>query len=89
VIDWATVFEEAHPKGCATEAEVAALVAGLGQPLSPAEVARVNAAQRNPYPVIDALHTTWQPFDPSAWVMPAGRPVPPSYLSFVRYSDGG
>jgi hypothetical protein len=92
VIDWSTVFESAKPMKGATAAKVAEFVATLGLPLTPAEIERVNESLGNPYPTTDPHHATWQPSqscNPASWVMPANRPVPPSYLSFVRYADGG
>ncbi|MCI0704350.1 MAG: hypothetical protein L0241_25100 [Planctomycetia bacterium] len=90
MIDWSTVFTSAKPKRGATEAEVAEMVATLGLPMSQAEVDYINSRQPgNPFPPTDPHHATWQPFDPAAWVMPANRPIPPSYLLFVRYSNGG
>lgn len=89
MIDWSAVFDSAQPKKGASPAAVARFVAHLGAPLTRAEVARVNGAQRNPWLATQPEHAAWQPFDPGAWVMPADRPVPPSYRSFCRYSDGG
>ncbi|VTR90909.1 SMI1/KNR4 family protein OS=Paenibacillus alvei DSM 29 GN=PAV_9c00940 PE=4 SV=1 [Gemmata massiliana] len=89
MIDWPTVFEHATPNRGATEAEIAEFVATFGAPLTRAEVARVNGTQCNPWLPTDPQHATWEPFDSAAWVMPADRPIPPSYLSFIRYSDGG
>ncbi|AMV29979.1 hypothetical protein VT84_36640 [Gemmata sp. SH-PL17] len=89
MIDWSTVFEHATPKKGATEAEIAEFVATFGVPLTADEIARVNGTQRNPWLPTDPQYATWEPFDPAAWVMPADRPIPPSYLSFVRYSNGG
>jgi hypothetical protein len=88
-MNWSKVFEHASPKKGATQREVLALVANLRRALTPDEVARVNAAQHNPFPANDPLHAAWHPFDPTQWVMPANRKIPPSYLSFVRHSDGG
>jgi len=53
-----------------------------------AEVAAINAQQRNPFPPADPLHARWYPFDPSQWRIPA-RPLPPSYRDFLLWSDGG
>ena len=49
---------------------------------------RSNRGQRNAFPKHDPLHASWRPFDPSAWTIPA-RPLPPSYLSFIKWSNGG
>ena len=86
--DWAHVFDEAYPCPGASEAALAQLVANVGQPLSPDEIAAINAQQRNPFPVNDPLYASYRPFDPSAWIIP-NRPLPPAYLAFLRWSDGG
>ena len=44
--------------------------------------------QRNPYPADDPLHDTYRPFDPAQWTLPNGE-LPPSYLGFLLWSDGG
>lgn len=71
MIDWRTVFDQAHPEPRATEAAIAAFVRELGSRVSAGEA---ESARR-----------------PNAenWQMPAKRPVPPAYLSFLRYSNGG
>jgi hypothetical protein len=88
MIDWSQVFEEAHPDPGASEEEIAAFLAELGRPLSPEEIAEVNRWNTNPFRPSDPLHASWRPFDAAAWRMP-DRPVPESYLSFLRYSNGG
>ncbi len=88
MIEWSQVFEDACPKPGASEEEIEAFLAGLARPLSRREVAEVNRWNTNPFPPADPLHATWQPFDAAAWQMP-NRYVPESYLSFLRYSNGG
>jgi hypothetical protein len=88
MIDWSQVFEDARPEPGASEEEIAAFLAELGRPLSPREVADVNRWNTNPFAPSDPLHAEWRPFDAAAWPMP-DRPVPESYLSFLRYSNGG
>ena len=70
MIDWATMFEVARPNPPASADDIAELVAGLGQPLSESELEAVPEHLR-------AEATTWR--------MPA-RPLPESYLSFLRLS---
>jgi hypothetical protein len=77
-IDWANIFAEAWPVAGASEAEIAHLIEQIRAPLSPGEVAVINAGQRNPF----------RPGDPSQWVIPQ-RPLPQSYLGFLRFSNGG
>ena len=63
-------------------------VAEIARPMSGAEVRATNSSQRNPFPRGDPLHLAWHAFDASKWVIPS-RPLPPSYLSFLRSSNGG
>lgn len=88
MIDWDQVFEVKHPEPGASEEEIARFLEGLGRPLSAVEIARVNQFQSNPWPESSPHHADWRPFDPSGWRMP-DRPVPESYLSFLRWSNGG
>jgi hypothetical protein len=87
-MDWASVFDEAHPQPGATDAVIEQFVAEVARPMSAAEVRAVNASQRNPFPKFDRLHSAWRPFDATAWVMPS-RPLPVAYLSLLRWSNGG
>lgn len=88
MIDWSSVFDEAYPVAGASAADLERFVATVGQPPSTAEVDEINRGQKNPFLKGDALYTSWRPFDPSAWVVPA-RPLPPSYLAFLEWSNGG
>lgn len=87
-MDWSSIFDESRPASGASDADIDRFVATIGQPLSVAEVAEVNCSQRNPFPASDPLYATYRPFDPSNWMMP-NRPLPPDYLSFLRWSNGG
>lgn len=87
-VEWDKVFEGAQPKPGASEEEIAQFVATVGQPLSAEEVDYVNRSQRNPWPASNPFHATWRPFDPLQWQMP-NRPLPASYLSFLRWSNAG
>jgi hypothetical protein len=87
-VDWLSVFDEARPDPGASDVEIEHFVATVGQPLTPVEVAAVNQSQQNPFPEGDPLHAAYRPFDPSAWALP-GRPLPPPYLAFLRWSNGG
>ncbi|MBN9521385.1 SMI1/KNR4 family protein [bacterium] len=87
-MDWATVFAESYPQPGATDAVIARLVVEVFRPLSLSEIRQFNGGQRNPFPPGDSLYASWRPFDAATWVIPA-RPLPPSYLSFLRWSNGG
>jgi hypothetical protein len=87
-IDWPAVFAEAHPQPGASEKDLAAALADLRRPLSDAEAKEIARSQSNPFPSDDPLHAAWRPFDARRWIVPK-RPLPPSHLSFLRWSDGG
>jgi hypothetical protein len=88
VIDWSSVFDEAYPVAGVSTADLERLVATVGQQLTPAEIKAINSGQRNPFPKGDPLYAAWRPFDSSLWVVPS-RPLPPSYLAFLEWSNGG
>ena len=87
-MDWASVFDEAHPQPGASDAVLEQFVAEVSRPMSDDEVREANAGQTNPFPKDDPLYAAWQPFDASKWVLP-GRPLPQAYLSLLRWSNGG
>lgn len=88
MLDWSKVFKEGDPNPGASEVVIAQFVDSIRQPLSPEEIADANqsgqdiASHKNP----DSPLT--QKFDPASWEMPQ-RPLSQSYLSFLRWSDGG
>lgn len=88
MIDWYSIFDKSNPLAGASAAEIERFVTSISAPLSPAEIDEINRAQRNPYPKSDPLYQVWRPFDPSRWVIPA-RPLSPSYLALLRWSNGG
>lgn len=87
-MDWSSIFDESIPAPGASDAEIERFVATIGKSLSVAEVAEVNRGQHNPFPASAPFHASYRPFDPSGWVIPTG-PLPPDYLSFLRWSNGG
>ena len=86
--DWQSLFDEAYPEPGADETAVATLSHAVRRPLSAEEVAALQVTQRNPYPADDPRHEAYRPFDPARWTLPAGE-LPPSYLDFLLWSDGG
>ena len=82
------IFVERRAVPGATDEELASLASSLGKPLSSEEVAKINASQRNPFPATDPLYARYRPFDPREWRLPQ-RPLPDSYLTFLRCSNGG
>jgi hypothetical protein len=87
-IDWSEVFGQENQEPGASEEELAALAETLSAPLTPAEIAEINAGQQNPWPKKHPMYKTYKPFDPTQWALP-GQPLPASYLSFLRWSNGG
>src|SRR5262245_30354081 len=81
-MDWDTIFDEKLPLAGASEAVLKQFVAEVARPVSDDEIQVVNAGQADP------LDATWRPIDASQWTIP-DRPLPPSYLSFLRWSNGG
>ena len=87
-MDWSTVFAQQHPQPGATDQQIRAFTESVLLPLSADEIAEINATQRNPFPRTDPLHSAYRPFDPTAWMLPL-RDLPETYLSFLRWSNGG
>jgi hypothetical protein len=87
-MDWELVFDEAYPRPGASDAILAQFVAEVARPLSADEVWRANTGQTNPFRRDDPFYSAWRPFDAAGWVVP-GRPLPPAYLSLLRWSNGG
>jgi hypothetical protein len=85
--DWAALFDASEPAQGATEEEISRFLATVGGPLSTAEVERISR-QENPFPADHPLHDAYQPPDPETWSLPT-RPLPESYLSLLRWSNGG
>jgi hypothetical protein len=86
--EWRSIFDEADPAEGASATEIDRFVATVGEPLSPNEIKEINRGQQNPFRKSDPLYKSWRPFDPSGWVIPSRR-LPPSYLAFLRWSNGG
>ena len=75
-IDWPTVFQVQHLNPGADAVQIRAMLETALAPLTLEEINEINAA--HPKPTVD----------PSEWVIPH-RPFPESYLSFLRWSNGG
>jgi hypothetical protein len=88
-INWGKIFPGEVPGKGATDAELQAFVSALREPLSAKEVQEVKDELANPSPDDadpgPALH---KPLHPRKWRLP-DKPLPPSYLSFLRWSNGG
>jgi hypothetical protein len=87
-VNWSNFFDEAHLYPGATEAVIEQFIAEVSRPMSLAEIQEANAVQKNPFREGDKHYSSWKPFDAAAWIIP-NRPLPESYLSLLRWSDGG
>ena len=74
----------AHTEPPATDADIAAFVGSVFVPLSDNEIRDLHVEHKAA--VGDGCFDP--PFDPATWQLPI-RPLPDSYLSFLRYSNGG
>jgi hypothetical protein len=52
------------------------------------EIRQIRDNERNPWLPGTSEYNGWTPTDPSGWVFPSG-PFSPSYLSLIRWSNGG
>jgi hypothetical protein len=86
-IHWDQVFPGEIPGNGATEPELQAFVAALAQPVSHEEVETISAAKTDPE-VAENKQPPHRHTDPQSWRLPA-KPLPPAYLSFLRWSNGG
>lgn len=82
--DWRTLFDQVFEQ---TEPANASAIDAVLAPLSPPEIAAVAAELRNPWPPTSPYFASYKPLDPSKWTLPR-PPLPPSYLSFLAWSDG-
>jgi hypothetical protein len=87
-ISWNNIFPGEIPGNGATEAELQAFVSALGEPLSNEEVQTANDSLTKSSPVTNQGQASHKPFDARKWRLPA-KPLPPSYLSFLHWSNGG
>lgn len=75
-MDWSSVFERTYAEAGAHESEIRSMLETALAPLTLEEINQINAADTKPW------------IDPRKWVIP-NRPFPESYLSFLRWSNGG
>lgn len=79
VIDWATVFEERWPEAGISEETLERLRLDLQRPISAEEIRQAN---------IGLTEHANVGMDPATWRIPS-QPLPASYLSLLRWSNGG
>jgi len=82
VIDWSTVFDESYPEVGATDADIAELISAARAPLAEAEIREILEAQAR------LPGKRFPEDDPKTWQLPQ-RQLPASYLTFLRWSNGG
>jgi hypothetical protein len=87
-IDWAKVFKTTYPAAGVSESALSEALATLFAPLSDEELGVIASSQTNPFPPSDPLYGQYRPFDASQWQLPS-KPLPPSYLAFLHWSNGG
>jgi hypothetical protein len=87
-VDWSAVFEYQEPQPGATPRQLADFVTQLYQPLTEHEIADVLGPDDNSFPPGHRSHASYQPIDARQWWLPE-RPLPPSYLTLLAWSDGG
>ena len=81
-VDWATIFEESSPESGATEQEITILTTQTLAELTESEIVEVDEWRRKNGQVIE------HPLAARRWNIP-NRPFPPSYIEFLRWSNGG
>ncbi len=82
-INWGVVFQDITREAPATDDDISYLQQSALAPLTEAEIAEVNASQRNPFPPTDPNHDKYEPLDPSRWMIPDRR-FPESFVDFLR-----
>jgi hypothetical protein len=87
-MEWPSVFDEVHRIAGASPDELAAFMRSVGQPLSAEEVGQVRRSYSAMTKPGDTLCDSFQQIDPSRWPIP-DRQLPESYLSLLRWSNGG
>jgi hypothetical protein len=87
--DWSNLLRHngPHRAGATDETVVQSSFAPF-HPITPVEIQQVRDCDRNPWLPGTPEYNAWAPTDASGWVFPVG-PFPPSYLSLVRWSNGG
>ena len=87
--NWPTLFDEADPKSGCSEEEIRELLTAIARPLDPKQLTDYRWLMGgNPYPPGTPERDAYVPSDPAGWPLPS-RGLPASYLSFLRWSNGG
>lgn len=86
--DWKDIFDDQWPEPPATEADIIYLQSAVLAPLTQQEIVEVNQAHHHAVPADDPTYATGRAFDAASWRIP-NKPFPPSFISFLRWSNGG
>lgn len=86
---WAAIFDVRAPERPASATAILQLGRDIGRAVSRLEAAEIRQSDSNPFPQSDPLHSAWRPLNPERWTWPSDRALPDSYLSFLRFSNGG
>lgn len=87
-IDWTNAFKIRYPATGASDQILSEALPASFAPLTNEELATIAGTQTNPFPPHDPLYSQYRPFDAGQWQLPS-KPLPPSYLDFLRWSNGG
>lgn len=87
-IDWTNVFTIRYPATGASDETISEAISATFAPLTKEELATIAGTQTNPFPPDDPLYSQYCPFELCQWQLPS-KPFPPSYLDFLRWSNGG
>jgi hypothetical protein len=87
-VDWSSVFESQVRWPGVSQRRLAGFMAEVRRPPTEREIADVAAQQRTMVVPGGPVHASYPPIDASRWQLPH-RPLPPSYLDLLAWSDGG
>lgn len=83
-MEWDKLFADAEPQNGATAEEIDEFVRTIAAPITSDEERELLEEHRQ----VVGEGCFDPPFDPTRWELPS-RPLPSSYLAFLRYSNGG
>lgn len=86
---WQITFEQEFDKRPpANQEEIELFQKTWNVPLSQTEVKEITAMHKKLFPADDPRYRHYVPMDPAKWSFPQ-KVLPPSYLQFLQYSNGG
>ena len=81
-------FDYVEQNAGASELEIQVFTESVFNPLTQAEIDRINRSQQNPFPKNDRYYDLYHPFDPSVWILPKGK-LCGDFFTFMKWSNGG